>query len=199
MNPYIKLPRVPMLRSRQDFVVEKCSGKRVLHLGCVNLGLLEEQFVKQLLTHQKIAHSAVELWGVDIDGEGINFLRERGFEHLFTGDVSALEEIAGLQGETFDIIVATEVMEHLQNPGLFLNSIKSFMAPGKTEFLLSVPNAFRLETLIWLLRGVEYVHPDHNYWFSYLTLTNLLHKNNFDISELYVYASLTGKGICLVP
>ena len=199
MNPYIQLPKVPMLRGRQDFVIEKCSGKRVLHLGCVDSGLLEKRFETHTLTHQKMSAVAAELWGVDIDEAGIKFLSERGFEHLYSGDVSTLEELPELQGQVFDIIVATEIVEHLQNPGLFLNSIKPFMVPGKTEFVISVPNAYRIETLLWLLRGVEYVHPDHNYWFSYLTITNLLRKNNYDIRELYVYASFTEKGIIPGP
>ncbi|MEZ4677707.1 MAG: hypothetical protein R2932_26175 [Caldilineaceae bacterium] len=50
-----------------------------------------------------------------------------------------------------------------------------------------MPNAFRISTLLKLLRGIEYVHPDHNYWFSYLTITNLVKKNGLTIDEVLTY------------
>jgi len=31
------------------------------------------------------------------------------------------------------------------------------------------------------------VHPDHNYWFSYVTATNLLRKSGFDVTAVYAY------------
>jgi hypothetical protein len=61
------------------------------------------------------------------------------------------------------------------------------MKPGQTKLVVTVPNAFRLGTLLWLLRGIEYVHPDHNYWFSYLTITNLVKKNGFVIDKVFTY------------
>lgn len=192
MNPYIRLPRVSILKGRQSLILAQCEAKRVLHLGCVDAGLLHERFKSDALLHQKLVAIAEEVWGVDIDAEGITFLQDQGFDHLLVGDVCELDRITPLQGKTFDVIVASEVVEHLQNPGFFLNSVKALMTPGKTDLIVTVPNAFRLDTLIWLMRGVEYVHPDHNYWFSYYTLTNLLRKNGFRIEQTYVYSFQSG-------
>jgi len=188
MNPYIQLPKVPVVHGRQELILAKCRGKRVLHLGCVDAGLLRERFEAGELMHQKLAGVAGELWGVDIDEEGISFLRGQGFDNLVTGDICELDKIGGVQDRDFDVIVASEVVEHLLNPGLFLNSVKMIMAPRRTELIVTVPNAFRVGTLLSLLRGVEYVHPDHNYWFSYHTATNLLRKCGFDIAEVLVYS-----------
>ncbi|MEZ4859686.1 MAG: methyltransferase domain-containing protein [Caldilineaceae bacterium] len=187
MNPYLKLPKVPLLSGRQDFLVDIARGQRVLHLGCVDTGLLHERFEQGQLLHQKLEKVAKELWGFDIDQEGIDFLRSRGFDKLLVGDVSYLHEYEELKKAKFDIILAGEVVEHLQNPGLFFQSVKALMAPGHTRLVVSVPNAFRIDTLFYLLRGIEYVHPDHNYWFSYLTITNLFKKNDFAIEQVYVY------------
>jgi SAM-dependent methyltransferase len=138
--------------------------------------------------HQKLAAVTRELWGVDIDASGVSFLRSQGFDNVIVGDVCELDKIEPLQGRKFDVIVASEVIEHLQNPGLLLDTVKTVMTPGETELIVTVPNAFRVDTLIWLLRGVEYVHPDHNYWFSYLTATNLIRKGGFEIERVYVYS-----------
>lgn len=138
--------------------------------------------------HQRLATVASSLWGVDIDSEGIAFLRSEGFENLAIGDICELDKIEALKERRFEAIVASEVVEHLLNPGLFLESVKSAMIPGTTELIITVPNAFRVETLLSLLRDVEYVHPDHNYWFSYHTANNLLRKTGFAVREVCVYS-----------
>ena len=194
MNPYIRLPNVPIVTGRQDLIIDKCKDKCVLHLGCVDSGLLYERFERGELMHQKLSGVAKEIWGIDIDADGISYLRSKGFDNLIIGDISNLAPLETLRQRSFDVVVASEVIEHLQNPGQFLHSIKSLMKPEKTELIITVPNAFRIDNLIWMFRGVEYVHPDHNYWFSYHTATNLLKKNNFEISQVYVY-TLQSTGI----
>lgn len=188
MNPYIQLPNVPVVNSRQEWIKTRCMGKRVLHLGCVDTGLLHERFQHKEHLHQNLADVTSELWGVDINAEGISFLRGQLFDNLIVGDICELDRIEVLRGKEFDVIVASEVIEHLQNPGLFLSAVKVLMSPGKTELIISLPNAFRIDTLIWLLRGVEYIHPDHNYWFSYHTATNLIRKSGLEINAVYVYS-----------
>jgi SAM-dependent methyltransferase len=188
MNPYIRLPKVCVLRGRYDFILERCRGKRVLHVGCVDSGQLAERFRRGELIHQRLAVSAGELWGVDIDAEGISFLRDNGFENLIVGDASEIDQIEVLTKRDFDIVLASEIIEHLQNPGQFLRNIRAVMRPNRTELIATVPNAHRIDTLFWLLRGIEYVHPDHNYWFSYQTATNLLGKSGLKVEEVYVYS-----------
>ena len=104
--------------------------------------------------HQKLSDAANEIWGVDIDASGISYLSNKGFNNLIVADISKLDEIEIIQKQSFDVVVASEVIEHLQNPGLFLNSARSLMIPEKTEFIVTVPNAFRIDNLIWLLRGI---------------------------------------------
>ncbi len=193
MNPYTPLPDAPLLRGRQDFVLDACRGKRVLHLGCVDAGLTLERFQRGELMHQRLDQVASEVWGVDVDAEGIAFLREQGFERLLMLDISLHESAADeamrlLQTQDFDVILATEVLEHLPNPANFLAAVQRLMTPGQTKFIVTVPNAFRVDTLLWMWRGVEYVHPDHNYWFSYATITTLMGKAGFDIQRVYPYS-----------
>lgn len=187
MNPWIRLPKVPVVEGRHAIVLSKCKGKRVLHLGCVDSGLLEERFSRNELMHQRLASVASELWGIDIDEDGIAFLLRQGFQNVVVADVCQLAAVEAIKGRRFDVILASEILEHLQNPGMFLGSIHGLMSGRTAELIVTVPNAFRIANLVSLLRGWEYVHPDHNYWFSYHTITNLLMKNGFDISEVYVY------------
>ncbi len=70
MNPYIKLPNVQVVNGRQELILAKCKNKCVLHLGCVDSGLLHEKFEQGELMHQKLSDAANEIWGVDIDASG---------------------------------------------------------------------------------------------------------------------------------
>ena len=188
------LPRVPVVRGRQDLVVERCRGRRVLHLGCVDAGLLEERLRRGELMHQRLAAVAGDLWGLDIDAAGLDALRRHGFTQLVAGDVSDLDRIPAFHGRTFDVIVASEILEHLDNPGAFLDAARRLMADSEAQLIVTVPNAFRLETLLGLLRGVERVHPDHVYWFSYHTVTHLLRRHGFDVAESYMYSFAPPQG-----
>lgn len=188
MNPYIKLPKVPLVIGRQNAILARCKNKEVLHLGCVDEGHLYERFERGELMHQRLASVSKDLWGVDLDEKGIEYLRRQGFGNLLVGDVCALERLQTLQNRFFDVIVASEVLEHLQNPGFFLEGVKRFMIPRETELIVTIPNAFRIDNLLWLFRGVEYVHPDHHYWFSYYTARRLLEKNGFDVKSVMVYS-----------
>lgn len=187
MQPYHQLPDVPLVEGRVNFILDRCRGKRVLHLGCVDAGLLAERYARGELVHQKLAAVSADLWGVDVDTEGIAFLQEQGFRQLFVGDVCDLATFTRLGEACFDVILASEVVEHLLNPGLFFDAVKTVMTPDQTMLIVTVPNAFRISTLLWLRHGVEYVHPDHNYWFSCYTATNLLRKCGFSVDSVFMY------------
>ena len=192
MNIHTELPEARIFYGRQQPIIERCRGRRVLHVGCVDAGLLEERFARGELMHQKLAAVAADLWGVDIDEAGIAFLRDQGFAQVLAADATA--PVPALEGRRYDVIVVSEVLEHLQNPGLLLDVVRSWMTAGQTELIVTVPNAFRIDTLLGLLRGVETVHPDHNYWFSFRTATNLLIKARLEVADVAVY-SLQPRGL----
>lgn len=188
LNPYHTLPRPAVQRGRQALVIERSRGKRVLHVGCVDAGLLHERFARGELMHQKLAAVAGELWGVDVDADGIAFLAAQGFSNLLAGDICEPETLRQLCDRPFELIIASEVLEHLANPGAFLKAARQLMRPGLTELIVTIPNAFGVNTLLWMLRGVELVHPDHNYWFSYHTATTLIAKHDLQVREVYPYS-----------
>ena len=178
-GPYVnELPLIPISRNRHAVILERCAGKRVLHVGCVDSGLLEERYPRGTLLHIRLAEVAGELWGIDIDQEGLNWLREKGIENLFYGDAESLDSVPALAGEKFEVIVAAELLEHLDNPGLFLCGVKPYLSG---ELIITVPNAFRADQISYLLSAQELVHPDHVCWYSYSTLANLLARHSYCI------------------
>jgi SAM-dependent methyltransferase len=177
------------LAQRLDLIREMCTGKKVLHLGCTNYPYTEDAIEKHMLLHFELEKVATDLYGLDFDQKGINILRAAGAKNVFQGDLEKLEAVD--LNETFDVIVAGEMIEHLNNPGLFLEGIKRFMNP-ETVLLLTTINAYCGMRFVWYgLRGkrgrVEFVHPDHVAYYSYSTLKLLLERHNMHVETFLFY------------
>ena len=181
------VPKVQSVVGRMDFVLEKCKGKKVLHLGCVDEGLTAERINTKNLLHFKLIDVATEVWGVDISKEGLKLLEANGADNLVWGDIEQIDKIHEIKGHDFDVILLTEVLEHLNNPGLFLQGVKNLFH-FNTIMIITVPNGLRLTGLLRQMQGYELVHPDHNYWFSYKTIRTLMEKNGYDINEMLTYS-----------
>jgi SAM-dependent methyltransferase len=93
--------------------------------------------------------------------------------------------------ETFDVIIAGEIIEHLSNAGLFLQGIKRFMNP-ETRLVITTVNAYcGMRFAIYGLRGKrgrnEPVHPEHVAYYSYKTLSLILEREYLDVTEFCFY------------
>jgi SAM-dependent methyltransferase len=177
------------LVQRLDVVRELCAGKSVLHLGCTNYPYTEESIRDAMLLHDDLAAVASDLWGLDSDERGIEMLTARGSTQMVRGDLEALEAV-DLE-RSFDIIVAGEMIEHLNNPGLFLNGIRRFMAPD-SRLIVTTVNAYCGMRFLWYgLRGKggksEFVHPDHVAYYSYHTLKVLLERHELEMESFWFY------------
>jgi SAM-dependent methyltransferase len=177
------------LVQRVDLITEICRDKRVLHLGCTNYPFTDDSIKGNMLLHFELEKYASEIYGFDFDQQGLDILQSRGINNLYRADLEHLEDVP--LAETFDVIIAGEIIEHLSNPGLFLSGVKRFMRPD-TRLVLTTINAYcAMRFVIYTLRGKggsnEPVHPDHVSYYSYKTLTLLLERNSFAIDAFYFY------------
>ncbi len=177
------------LVQRVDFIKKLCTGKKVLHLGCANYPYTQDSIDNEMLLHFDLEKIAGELYGFDFDQKGLDILADKGTANLFRADLEKLDEVP--LTETFDVIVAGEMIEHLNNPGLFLNGIRRFMAPD-SRLLMTTINAYCGMRFLWYgLRGKrghnEPVHPDHVAYYSYSTLSVLLQRHELTIDEFLFY------------
>lgn len=180
-------PKTPIYMGRQDFVVAYARGKSVLHLGCVDTGFSQEKFEAGLFLHARLHNVTKKLWGVDIDRAGLDWMRSQGWQNLYELDIEHLDAEPRIISEPFELLVLTEVIEHLDNPGRFLEALRP-MFHAQTELLVTTPNATSLGNIITNLRHTETVHPDHNFWFSYHTLRGLLNKYGYQIRQVALYS-----------
>jgi SAM-dependent methyltransferase len=177
------------LVQRLDLIKRVSAGQRVLHLGCTNWPYTLEAMEAGTLLHKDLAEVSSELYGFDFDQEGIDVLAAKGFDNLFQADVEKLGEVA--LDKKFDVIIAGEMIEHLNNPGRFLEGIKRFMN-SETKLVLTTINAYSgMRFFVYGLRGrggsLEPVHPDHVAYYSYSTLKLLLERHGFNVAEFMFY------------
>jgi SAM-dependent methyltransferase len=177
------------LVQRVDFIKDQCAGKKVLHLGCANFPFTQASIDNEMLLHFDLQKTAAELYGFDFDQPGLDILAENGATNLYRADLEKLDEVP--LDETFDVIIAGEMIEHLNNPGLFLMGIQRFMTPD-TQLILTTVNAYCGMRFLWYgLRGKsgtqEPVHPDHVAYYSFSTLSLLVKRHGLTVDSFLFY------------
>lgn len=177
------------LVQRLDVINELCAGKKVLHLGCTNYPYTRQAIESDMLLHFEVEKIASELYGFDYDQAGIDILAEHGSKNLYRADLEKLEDVK--LDETFDLILAGEMIEHLNNPGLFLSGIQRFMNPNTTLLITTVNAYCGMRFLVYGLRGkggvAEPVHPDHIAYYSYSTLNLLVNRHGLTVDKFMFY------------
>lgn len=174
---------------RLELIKRVSTGKRVLHLGCTNWPYTLEAIDAGTLLHKDLADVSRELYGFDYDQEGIDVLASKGYDNLYRADLENLDEVS--LDTKFDVIIAGEMIEHLNNPGRFLHGIKRFMN-RETRLVITTINAYSgMRFLVYGLRGqggnLEPVHPDHVSYYSYSTLRLLLQRHGFTVENFMFY------------
>ncbi len=177
------------LTERVDFLKEACMNKKVLHLGCTDYPYTQNSIANNMLLHFEIEKVAKELYGFDFDQAGIDVLKEAGVQNIYRADLENLTEVP--LEETFDVILAGEMIEHLSNPGLFLRGIKRFMN-RETVLLITTINAYcGMRNVIYALRGKggknEPVHQDHVAYYSYSTLKLIIEREGLALDKFSFY------------
>jgi len=182
------LPRAKFVGSRNDALLRLCSGKTVLHLGFVDEGLLEDRVQQQNWLHSELSRIAKRVVGVDVSERGVNRAKGLSYADCYVGDVERLSQ-ADFPRLNYDIILAADIIEHVANPGLFLGEMWG-ITKEDTMVVVTTPNALSIKTLFFPLVGAEAVHPDHNFYYSPTTLTTILRKYGFRVTDIELYSSV---------
>jgi SAM-dependent methyltransferase len=189
---------------REDFLLELAQGKRVAHLGFVDEHLLEAKVAHGRWLHARLAGTASELVGIDIEPEGVEWARARGYE-AFVADCQDSRALAELPIERVEVVVAGEIIEHLEAPGAFLRACHA-LVERDVRIVVTTPNAAALQNFLAPIFGVELIHPDHLALFSPRTLRVLFERTGWEVERIAYYQrpapvgraqTLSGKALML--
>src|ERR1041384_1850702 len=100
----------------------------VLDLGCVDSRPARHSAAVRIeykpnLLFRRIVEVNKDTLGIDIDAEGVAVLKSLGYQAA-VGDVETMA-----LPRQFDTIIAGELIEHLENPGLFLRNMRRHLKP----------------------------------------------------------------------
>ena len=116
-----RLPPATLV-DRFEYLRERCRGRRVVHVGFVDAGCQELNLQSGAWLHEHLATAAGELIGLDLDQAGVERARARGYE-AHAVDCRDVDAVRALGLPPADVVVAGEVIEHLDDPGSFLDGL----------------------------------------------------------------------------
>lgn len=120
-----------MVTRRNELVKAYCHGKRVLDIGFVNND-------KTMKLHKEL-NAICDLTGIDIDKMGVEHAKKQGFKARYM-NAETME-----LNQKFDIIMAGDIIEHLNNFGMFIQrAVKHLTKNGKLIITTPNPLYFRL-------------------------------------------------------
>jgi 2-polyprenyl-3-methyl-5-hydroxy-6-metoxy-1,4-benzoquinol methylase len=176
------------MNERLRIIADVVRGKETLDIGCVDHEAGQEE--KGGWLHKVILDNASYVLGLDFAQKEVHELAGKGYNMVYGNaeDVN-LERL-------FDVVVAGELIEHLDNPGRFLGNVKRHLRPGG-RVVLTTPNPFYPKRILEILRfGKAQVHPQHVSWFCAQTLHVILERAGFsEVQIIHINNSEKMKGV----
>lgn len=159
------------LLERFETVRPYLAGRSVLDVGCAS------RFGRSDWLHGLIAGVAADAVGLDVADDAVDAIRESGFD-IRLGDAQGFD-----LGQRFDCVFAGEIIEHLDDVGGFLQSVRRHLNQAG-RLVITTPNAFYLMNFVYRMGGKARVNAQHTCWFCEDTLRQVLERNGFRLVEM---------------
>ena len=125
--------------------------------------------------HNMLLSQSKEVFGVDLDYD------ETELDNLQNYKKQSAESFDF--DKKFDVIFAGDLIEHLSNPGLFLDSCKRNLK-NNGKLIITTPNTFILFNFVEkIFKKEPSVNSDHTMYFNFIVLKKLLQKNGWKVTE----------------
>ena len=167
------------------------SGKKIIHLGCLNhVPLIMQKIKKNVWLHKRLTDASDICLGIDIDRDGVEYVRNQvGFENVIYGNM-VNDSIVEIEETHWDLIIIGEVLEHVDNPVEFLETIRLKYRDLIDNAIITVPNAFRMTNFENAYMDVEFVNSDHRYWFTPYTLWKVIDRAGLKLIDVKLCQSV---------
>ena len=115
--------------------------KRILDVGCAT-GYMAKVLAEQF---------GCSITGIELDGEAASSA-QRFCQRVIVGDVESLDCEQTFDGDSFDVVICADVLEHLRDPGATLARLRKLLAPSG-YLIASIPNIAHVSVITELIRG----------------------------------------------
>lgn len=175
---------------RIAYIARACADKIVLDLGAMDETAYVSKRGRGVWLHEELAKSAKEVVGVDsssaVPADGLQTAVNASIRQ---GDILNLACVVAAMPDAPDIVVAGELIEHLENPLAFLRSFRALPALKGKKLLFTTPNATALHNGLIGLCCRESTHHDHLCIQSFKTLSTLMRRAGYEDWALTPYHS----------
>ncbi|MBU3957243.1 class I SAM-dependent methyltransferase [Patescibacteria group bacterium] len=152
------------------------SGKKVLDVGCAS-GYLAARLVKK----------KCQVFGIEIDKKAAQKASKH-CQKVINDDVELIDKLPFPQN-FFDIVVLSDILEHLKRPDLVLIKLKKYLADDGV-IIASIPNVARIEIRLKLALGrFDYqesgiLKRDHLRFFTLSSAKKMFQEAGFKITKI---------------
>src|SRR5438034_8196006 len=151
---------------RVAYLCQLAGGKSVLDIGVVEH--TREAMNSPYWLHGNLCRAAAQCLGVDVLEQEIDYLRTKGY------DVICADITEAPIPRQFDVIIAGEILEHLDTPGQFMKNCAT-MLDRCGRLVVTVPNPWYANVVLKnVTRSSTFVDSaDHVAWYDASTLYEL--------------------------
>lgn len=171
-------------------------GGNVIDLGCVGyIPNISKAIENNVYLHAILTDKCGNVLGVDIDSDGINYVKDLGYNNVIKADIIRdSDTIKGWFGdEKVDFMVMGEMLHEIDDPIGFLSQIRQNYTGFIRQIVITVPNIYRYSNIINGLSGKDINHTENRCWFSPYTLCKTIACSGIRPKEIYLAGRLKGK------
>lgn len=181
-NEVVALPVVPTyVGDLWSLLAPLAGGKAVLNIGAAGNVEYYLDGRRELWMHERLKSGASHVVGLDLDAESVAYANARG-EALLVGNCETVQ-----LARKFDLIVFSEVIEHVNAPAAAVDNLVRHLSPGGKLFI-TTPNPTYYGTLARALLGRSLnVYYDHVTAFFPENLVALCQRLGFRVSAIHFF------------
>ncbi len=177
----IKIAHKQKVIDRIKYLCNYAKNKSIIHVGCVDhIPLIKGKIKNNTWLHKRLDEVVKRQFGIDLNEEGIQYMKEElnltdvAVENILDGSINPV-----ILNNQWDSIILGEILEHVDNPVLFLSKVRERYKSCINEIVVTVPNAMSIKNTAFSFLNKEQINSDHYYWFSPYTLARILLKAGF--------------------
>lgn len=172
----------------KEYIYSFCDGKQVLHLGFAG-DIFRYQDSLDQWDFSHLNKRAANVLGIDLDAKAVEKAKELGYLNVMVGDAQNFS-----LNRTFDVIYAGELIEHVDNLGDFLESVKKH-ASKDTRIILTTPNPFAINNFFRaVITGKPRVLSEHVSFICRDNFEELARRHNLRIVEFRFFTPYDQRG-----
>ena len=174
INSYLPTDPIGKNNRVEQILTHVPKDAAILDIGCVNHKLNNDD---ENWLHGRLCNISDDVVGLDFLEDEIEMMDEMGYDVI-----CANAEQFDLDRK-FDVIVAGELLEHLSNPGEFLERANSHLEEGG-KLIVSTPNPWYLFHVLAVYTEIAQWNEEHTAWFDEIVLKELLRRHDFDVETV---------------